>query len=660
VFRQNTNEQNPALSNIAGIVSVQTVTDGWTVPASQVDPNPRYNDYIYDFSIIPQTSGGQPLVRRKVYVRWTQIVDTNSQTINNLISGIRVYYKNSADTYYAFEDIIFDNITGYSPYNQAEVNLQGDFGARFGGSSNYDFTVKLLYKDGKPATKYLPIARGGVESFIGFFTGFIIYGIYSGANISASVSYLDIPAGFSILTVDQAPQGPKAGSEIIPSIKRMDSDYTKNVLRWDIEKPQSTKFTGFKIRLREIVPGTDPGFTTFDVGAVINESGTISYTITDGGFRLNTFFDWVVTAQYWDPITASTLESDNSLVCRANVPLNAFLVYGNQLVNSVFNWTTQNTKTALNALDAPFAGVPTPGLKTWIKRQLRKDPSAGQTPSFYRDGYYGVYNYAGAGNGPVSAYMTFSGTTVTNWKLSTYYTLTFTTPNDTFDSIIVYRRVNDVVAANSNSTTIAKYNGLGAWEKIEIARTSITKANGVYTLNLRGPLHPDLFEPYYQIRSGTTLYKNIYGAAGNWPQNNSGVVIANVYPYWGVGNTNFSVTTNTKYVEFLFSIKDIGVVSDKAARVTDFNVPYTLGEYTFESDGFISGNVNKINVVNVSDYNGLVAGYGRNINEALEGINLNQLHLIGGTTVPYSNVSWYNTPSANWIRLQGPDGVTVY
>jgi hypothetical protein len=660
VLNQNTFQLNPNLTGIAGIVQVQTVTDGWTLPAGQIDANPRYNDIIYDFAIIPQTSGGQPLVRRKVYVRWTQILDTVNQTPNNLIEGIRVYYKNKADTYYAFEDIKFDSIPGYTPYQQFEVNLQGDFGARFGGSAAYDFTVKLLYRDGKPATKYLPIGRAGVEvNGFGQFTGFIIYGQNSYAN--ASVNYLDIPAGFSIQTIDQAPQGPKAGSEIIPSIKRMDSDYTRNVLRWDIERPQSTKFTGFKIRLREVVPGTDPGFTTFEVGAVIDPAGgTILYTITDGGFRLNTFYDWVVTAQYWDPVTVSTLESDNSLVCRANVPLNAFLVYGNQLVNSVFNWTTQNTKTALNALDAPFEAVPTPGLKSWVKRQTRKDPSSGANPSFYRDGYFPVYNYAGGQNGPRDAYMTSSGTTVSAWKLSTYYTLTFITPNDTFNSIIVYRRVNDVNAANSNNPRIAKYYGLGPWEKVEIARTSMTKANGVYTLNLRGPIDPELFDANYEIRSGTTLYQNIYGSSGNWPQNNSGVVINNVYPYYGVGNSNFSVATTNKYVEFLFVIKDIGVVSDKAARVTDFDVPYTLGEYTFESDGFISGNVSKLTVVNVSDYNNFVPGYGRNIVEALEGINLNQLHVRGGTTVPYSNVSYYNTPSANWIRLQGPDGVTVY
>jgi hypothetical protein len=344
------------------------------------------------------------------------------------------------------------------------------------------------------------------------------------------------------------------------------------------------------------------------------------------------------------------------------VPLNAFNIYGNQLVNSVFNWTTQNTKTALGDLDAPFAGVPTPGLRTWVKKQLRADPSPSQPPAFYRDGVFGVQNSAGGQNGPRDAYMTFTGTTVTNWKLSTYYTLTFTTPNDTFDNIIVYRRVNNITAANSTSTAVAKYFGLGAWERITIPRTSITKAGGFYTLNLRGPISPELFEPYYQLQAGKTLYRSQYGPDGNWPSigGTAGRVINTVYPYWGVGNTSFSNTSNTRYVEFLFSIQDAGVVSDKAARVTDFFVANTLGSYTPESDGFISGNVSKLTVVNVSDYNNLVAGYGRNINEALTSIPLSNLVVLGGTTIPYSNVSYYNTPTANWIRLQGPDGVTVY
>lgn len=661
VLRQNTAEQNPSLSGIANVVAVQTVTDGWTVPASQIDPNPRYNDYIYDFAIIPQTSGGLPLVRRKVYVRMTQIVDTFNQTPNNLIAGVRIYYKQALETYYAYEDKLFDDIPGYSPYNPVEFNLAGDFGARYNGLQRYDFVAKLLYRNGGSATKYITPGQGRVEdNGIGLTSGFIIYG--TNPYATARGTWQDIPAAFSISTVDQAPQGPKAGSEIVPSIKRMNSDYTKNILRWEFEKPTSSRFSGFKIRFREVVPGTDPGFVTIEVGAVIDQvSQTILYTLNESGFKLNTFYDWVVTAQYWDPTTSSTVDSDNSLVCRANVPLNAFNVYGNQLVNSVFNWTTQNTKTALGALDAPFAGVPTPGLKTWIKKQLRQDPSASQPPSFYRDGVFGVQNSSGgAGGGPRDAFMTFTGTTVTNWKLSTYYTLTFTTPNDTFDNIIVYRRVNDTIAANSTSTAVAKYIGLGAWERITIPRTSITKSGGVYTLNLRGPISPDLFDPYYQIQAGKTLYKNIYGPSGNWPQFNSGVVINTVYPYWGVGNTSFSNTTNTKYVEFLLSIQDLGVVSDKAARLTDFYVANTLGAYTPESDGFISGNVSKINVVNVSDYNTFVAGYGRNINEALTGIPLSNLVLLGGTTVPYSNVSYFNTPSANWIRLQGPDGVTVY
>ncbi|CAB5223958.1 Tip attachment protein J [uncultured Caudovirales phage] len=659
VLRQNSAELNPNLTGVAQIVQVQTVSDGWTVPASEIDPNPRYNDIISDFAIIPQTSGGLPLVRRKVYVRMTQLVDAINQTPNNLIKGVRIYYKNSADTYYAFEDKFFDDITGYSPYNQTEFNLNGDFGARYGGAERYDFVAKLLYKDGGNATKYLSPGQGRVETNgFGQFSGFIIYGTNPYAN--ANARYLDIPAGWTIQTVDQAPQGPKAGSEIVPSIKRiLPLSNTQNRIGWEFEKPQSTKFMGFKIRFREVVPGTDPGFTTLEVDATIRElSQDIYKEQIDGGFRLNSFYDWVVTAQYWDPITANTLESDNSLVCRASVPVSAGLTYTN-LMNTVFNFTVQNTKAALDALDAPFAATPTPGLRTWIKRQAKVYDVYGLLSA-------GGTQIVGASPNQVEAYALKTSNVVTAIKLGSYYKLTFTTPNDTFDNITVYRRVYDQAAAAGNQTSVAKYYGLGAWEKVEIPRTSMTKAGGVYTVNLRGPLHPELFEGYYQLQAGKTLYSSAYTPSGNWPII-GGLVVNSVYPYWGAGNTNFNITTNTKWVEFLIAIKDVGVLSDKAARLTDFNTSGLSASYRYDTDGFISGNVSKLNVVSLSDYNNFVAGYGRNLNEAITGVSLDKLVLPGGTAGGHYGFSGtpyrfnYTTPAVNWIYLTGPEsGDTVF
>jgi hypothetical protein len=656
VFRQNTGELNPSLTGIAAVVSVQTVTDGWTVPAGQVDPNPRYNDFIYDFAIIPQTSGGLPLAVRKVSVRMTQLVDTVNQTPNNLIAGVRIYYKYSTDTYYDFEDKLFDGIAGYSPFNQITFDLAGSFGARYSGNQSYSFVVKLLYKDGKSATKYLGPANGNVESYNvdRTYTGFIIYGTNPYAN--AKVNYLDIPAGWSILTTDMAPPGPKPGSEIVPSIKAMTSDYTKNILRWEFNKPAGTKFMGFKIRFREVVPGTDPNYTTMEVGPTLDAiTGTILYTITDGGFRLNTFYQWVITATYISG--ASTLESDNSLVCNASVPTDAVKINPN-LMNTVFNWTTQNTKTALDALDAPFGAVPTPGLKTWIKRQNVQYDLYGSVQS-------GGTQVSGNSVQQVEAVGTKSGTTYTAFKLSTYYTLTFTTPNDTFDNITVWRRWYNSTAAAGTQTGVAKYYGLGAWEKIEIPRASITKASGVYTLNLRGPLDPTLFEPYYQQTgySTKTLYRSEYTASGNWPPT-GGLVATGMYPYYGAGNTNLSTASTPTYVEFLLAIKDVGVLSTQAAKLTDFNTSGVSPNYRLETDGFISGNVNKLATVTLADYNPYTAGYGRNLNEAITNIALNKLVLppsgnYGFTGVPNRNGS-YTTPVASWIYLSGPDGVTVY
>jgi hypothetical protein len=413
--------------------------------------------------------------------------------------------------------------------------------------------------------------------------------------------------------------------------------------------------------MREIVPGTDPGFITYDVGAVLNEvTATILYTLTDGGFRLNTFFDWVVTAQYWDPITSTTLDSDNSLVCRANVPVNAFSIYGNQLVNSVFNWTTQNTKTALNALDAPFAGVPTPGLKTWIKRQIVPYNSGSQFAS-------GGTQIAIINQEQIEATASKTNNVTTAIKLNTYYKLTFTTPNDTFDNITVYRRLYNQPAAAGTQSGVAKYYGLGAWEKIEIPRASITKAAGVYTLNLRGPLHPEMFNRNYNPSvGGSTLYESYYGPSGNWPLGSS-TVINSVYPYYGAGNAN----SNTVWVEFLLAIKDVGVLSTQAARLTDFSTSGSGPEYRQEIDGFVSGNVSKLAVVNLADYNTFTAGYNRNLNEAITNIALNKLIappvFNGGNITGFAGAPFrfnYSSPnvniSANWIYLSGPDGVTVY
>jgi hypothetical protein len=248
--------------------------------------------------------------------------------------------------------------------------------------------------------------------------------------------------------------------------------------------------------------------------------------------------------------------------------------------------------------------------------------------------------------------------------LGTYYKLTFTTPNDTFDNITVWRRWYDRTAAAGNQTTVAKYYGLGAWEKIEIPRTSLTKADGVYTVNLRGPLSPGLFEPYYGVATGKTLFKSYYGPDGNWP-NTGGLVTNSLYPYAGCGNTNFSSTTNTGWVEFLLAIKDVGVLSEKATYLTDFNTAGSSPNYRESTDGFVSSNVDKLTVKTLSDYNNFTAGYKRNLNEAITSVALDKLVLPDNPTLynlggaPY-RVS-FTTPPANWIYLSGPvNGDTVY
>jgi hypothetical protein len=342
------------------------------------------------------------------------------------------------------------------------------------------------------------------------------------------------------------------------------------------------------------------------------------------------------------------------------VPVNYASTNGNQMMNSVFNFSQVNTLTAIGSLDAPYAATPTPALNAWVKR-LVKTFNAGDL--FY--GYSGNQVVSSA-TSQVEVYSLRTSGSVTSFPFSAYYKLAFSTPNDTFDSIIVYRRVFNAVAAAGAGTN--KYLGLGPWEKVVIPRASMTKTSGLYTVNLRGPIHPDIFNPY---GSATTplaagAFHSMYGSSGKYPNSWSGTnFVADAFPYWGVGN---GPTSSGSYVEFLLAIKDAGVESAKAARLTDFSSSNAVGDYS----GFGTGGVRKDSVVTLADYNVYDAGYKRNLNEALtnsSGGNIAHSKLVvpgtSGANMYAGNGPIYKNAAtdvpANWKVVTNPEnGDTVY
>jgi hypothetical protein len=110
-------------------------------------------------------------------------------------------------------------------------------------------------------------------------------------------------------------------------------------------------------------------------------------------------------------------------------------------------------------------------------------------------------------------------------------------------------------------------------------------------------------------------------------------------------------------------IKDLGIESDKGLYLRDFFASVDGAAWRSEVDGFLTGNVEKNVVVNVSDYNTFQAGYKRNINEAVFNDfgngNITSQQLATGSGFP-TGISTPGGSSLNKYLLPPTNGDTVF
>lgn len=616
-FPQNVAELNPNLTGIAGGSAIQ-ITAGWQPPASLVPEAPRYDDNIDFLELRPKLTSGSPSSPRRMRVVMTQIVSTVSTVPNFGLKGVRVYYKFRNDDFYEYEDFNFAGVVNYAPGTQVAFDLTGDFGAPGTGNvlATYDFVIRLTYTDGTAPLKQMGPVRANIETHIGL-VNFVAVGTGGGGGATSDsvanfTRSLVIPQGFSLRTVDEDPNRAYAnGSAIVPNINDIRPNNTLPELAFIFNPPVNTKWRGYKIRFRLVVPGTNQTFAEQDTGFAINPTtGLVRSVINGGTFRLNAFYDWVITAQFFDTASNTVKDADTSLVCRASVAQGIATYYNTApgLLNTIMVFTEQETTTALATLRTAFPALPTPDPKAWIKKSLTR-----------RDVYAQGHLSESSVTAPDVVRNALPSQT---FFISTYYAFKFQMPNDTFDSLVVHRRQwSNAGAAKTTITNTAKFTGLGIWEKVLISRFAMTKgADGLYTAFVRGPLSFRLFDTRFQVNSTATLFQPQYDT-GTYPfvNNTTGGTLTNIFPYGGAGNTNHGYAGNGRWNEWLFSIKDAGVESTKAIRVKDFFTADGFSDRNFatEVDGFLSGNISKLDVVTLSDFNTFEAGYRRNINEAL-------------------------------------------
>ena len=633
-IRANSIELNPSLTGIATATTIQ-VAEGWTVPASETPSAPRYDDDIGRLIIRPKLTTGAPQDPRRMTVTLQQITNVLADPINTLIDGARFYYKQKDEEYWSYEDYKFINAGQYFPGQTITFDLTGDFGSRVYPSQiipntinsqlqSYDFLVRLTYADGQPALKQFGPVRGPVEvNGFGEYN-FVTVSTPESGGTATSRSAL-IPAGFNtnFKTVDQDPnKTAPTGADLIPGINRMYAAYQDPKLTFIFNPPTTsvTKFRGYRIYYREVVAGTNPTFRSVDVPPVAGIDGKITFELNGNGFALNQRFEWVIAVLISS--VSGIIEADNCLYARYSIPRNST----DDNLYPEFNFVQRNTRQALGELRIAFPATPTPNPKSWIKKQvLVYDPY--QSSTF------------------VNAHLTKHPN---DFKLNIYMKFRFQAPASGATHINCYRRVYDVNGVQRTTvTTQAKYNGLGPWEKVRVALSSLTTdAEGFKTINLRGPIDSEYFNPYYQVTPnpggyGTALVTNLYGASGRWPFGYA-TDTAGIYPMArdGVGNnwvTSSSTTPRNRWIQYLFVFDDAGAEATQGLLLTDFYTPQQSGtEYVSEADGFISryGNVPKDNVItDISVFNTIEAGYGRRLSEAIVAPALSDIYM--AATVKY-------------------------
>jgi hypothetical protein len=560
---------------------------------------------------------------------------------NDLIKGLRVYYKFRNDTYYSYEDLVFG--PNYFTGQQVTFDLKGDFGGRsfptaaeFSPTAfqSYDFIVRLLYKDGTVAEKQMGPVRAPVEQHIGLFD-FVIAGTESRA--AARLASQRIPSGFNLLTVDQDPnkQFP-VGNDIVPVVENIFAGFSASTLRFVFVPPDNSRFRGYKIRFREVRAGTNPRFNEIDIGSAANlTTDRIIYDLSGTYYRHNTRYEWVITAQFSNRVTGQIEDCNESLYARAVVPFST----SGTVLNTVFDFQIKNTNLALSRLVTAFPSVGTIVPVEWIKRQN----IIGNLSSF---------DFVPSAGGNDSAYDVRRDGSIS--RINRWYRLRFQAPSDTWDNLIIYRRVYSEPGLNRTSaTSVAKYWELGRWERVVVPRTALTKSGGLYTVNVRGPISHTLFDRSFQVTSGRQLLQPFYGS-GQFPQGSTPFV-TQIYPYYGAGNR---LSSGRHSAEFVFVLQE-GGEAPTGIRLTDFFAASTGGAFRNEVDGLIVGNVAKDDVVTISSYNNLDSGFQRNINQALSNITVSQLsgaNVFGGG-FPRRINQQFTFPNS---FLANPVGVTVY
>jgi hypothetical protein len=612
---------------------IESVTSGWALPASDAPSVPVYDSVIDELTLTPILTSGVPQSTRRLRLTMTQITNLFTGTINAEIVGVRVYYRLKGETYYDFEDLKFaENIPNFTTQT---FDLAGDFGPKSHPTQIipntvddnlqvYNFVIRLLYRDKTTAQRQI-VGSGPVEGVQGDYN-IITMGVGTPAlRAKGSARQELIPAGFDLKDSTQAPTNTFAtAAAIVPQIFSCFPSPTTSKIFWRFIKPASGRFRGFEIRWRPVTPGSNPAYNSVNTGTTLEgATNNIFFTLEDARYSHSTKYQWQIVAKYSNG-TATHVDADSCLFTEAAVPFN--LAGSQPLVPDILQFELKDTKVVNGELATVFPAAKSLFANRWIKRQVTSSSSR----------FITNFN------------VTRDTTGVKQFRLNAWYQLEFQAPNNTFTDLVCYRRVvNDEALLKTTVGTTPKYYGVGPWEKVTIPRTTgmtYDAGTGFYTVNVRGPINYNFFSPYYEVYGGYSLRTSYYGPSAPFPSwVGAPGMITDMYPYFGVGNASTSNRTQPYYAEYIFVLKEGGTEGTKGLRLTQFqtDMENLEGRFSPSVDGIQTANIPKDDFVTIANYNGLQAGYGRNISEALTNITVSQMTTEqNGNGVPRINSTW--------------------
>jgi hypothetical protein len=424
----------------------ETISPGWNIPVSGVIAKNDYIAYLTSSALI--VSGIRNL-------SMTVQQDLEFHPANPDISGVKIFYKTAAATYWNEIDIPF---IGYANGSKAPIQL-GNLGAP-GAASRYDMIFRFAYKDLTYSTWQTRYTGVNVEP---------------GAGIDPFLTasrFVEQSSSYSFMTVDQA-----VGSGTITNPIDMKIGIAGNFVSTTPAQGMTTHivapdvsaqafWAGVKVYYRQVIPGANPSYTSQTFYGI---TSTTLGTLTTYPVTVPVQFD----VEYQYLIVPLVLQSGNivegnygwfgqSTVHNSTARLD-FPTGGNWIAR--FSWRQDLVALLKNEIIASFpTSSKVPVVLSHTMENL--NPTQGGLPISFSIGGFG-----------------FGGSWVYN-TISEYYKTTVSVQHlgGDFSKLYLFRRHNKGLITPTNN-----FYGLGRWERIEFNTSSPEYASGIFTLNLRTP-----------------------------------------------------------------------------------------------------------------------------------------------------------------------------